>query len=174
MGFLIGRHGNRRPPYLHTDHLCIESFPGVDALCSGLLQRATCLCAYLRSQSGNGVTNKLQLYLNSARRRCVPARDVAGTVYDLRLQMENRQNSSDEITHIYLLFSIICDTLIGSTQLFPDPRWQVIYLERHTTETIIKKYKKIYIYKYTNTKKNQQRRGSTHSVVFLDYTTFLI
>lgn len=38
---------------------------------------------------------------------------VTCTVYDLWLQMKNRQNSSNEIAHIYVHFSIIRGTLIA-------------------------------------------------------------
>ena len=37
---------------------------------------------------------------------CVITGDVTGNVYDLRLQMKNRLNSSDEIAHIHVQFRI--------------------------------------------------------------------
>lgn len=60
---------------------------------------------------------------------------MTGTVYDLWLQMENRQNSSNEIAHVYVQFSIMRGTLTVSSIISRSTETADLFSAGHYWET---------------------------------------
>lgn len=122
-----------RCPYIHTDHLGIdEKLSWVDALWSRLLQHATWASViHVWEFHHKQVVTLFELSKNP----CITANDVTGTVYDLWLQMENRLNSSNEIAHIYVQFSIIRGTLTVSSIISRSTLTADLFRKAHYKET---------------------------------------
>lgn len=125
--------------------------------CSGLHERVYVFI------SGHSLGFPSQTPSELTERLCVIARDVTGTVYDLWLQMKNRQNSSNDIAHIYVQLSINCGTLTVSSIISRSPLTADLFSAAHYKESD----QTTDIWKHINQRHQKHRRGAEHILWFV-------